>query len=1067
MKVDSSILRGAVLARDDVRRLDQRVDHWARTTPDAAALTWRGTSVSYRELARASDTMAAGLTRSGVGRGDVVVVRIPRGPLLVQALLAVLKCGAVYAAVDPDWPEARRAQLVGRTRARWYLTDEPGGGAPGGATALDAAGLLAGVQDGPFTPAGGDFDDPCCVFLTSGSTGEPKAVAASHKAIVRIALDPVLGFGGGTRMPQTAPCPWDAFAMELWCPLAHGGTSMLHDGRHFSPQDVREAVAAGATTLFLTTALFNVVAETDPGAFAGLETLMVGGERATPGCFARCRAEHPDLRLLHVYGPVESCVYTTAYPVTGDDFEDGPGGDVPIGLPVTGTAVHLLDERLRPVPPGETGEIAVSGDGLSAGYVNDEEATRAAFVLLEPEDGDAAPVRVYLTGDLGRLDGDRGLVFAGRKDRQVKIRGVRVEPAEIEAVIGRVCGAAQVAVVPLPYGEPVKTHLAACVGGNLGEAELAGIRRALRDHLPAAFVPDRLFSVTELPLNANGKTDHAALAGLAARHRAERAARAATAAAGSGADAGAGGGAEADSVLVRDVTAMAQELLDVRLGPGDDIFELGGTSIMAIQLAHRLSRHASVKVNALEVMQAATPRAIAAAVEAAVAAAAGRESSGADARRARRSAKPSAERWLAGLPVPQWRFWYLEMMNPGTDDTRCPFEFRLNGPLDVAALAAALRTVVGRHEALRTRLVRVGARDVRADVVAARHVPDLLTVGAPCEERVAEWKVREFLARPFDLEADIPIRALVVPVGADEHILAISVHHTAFDGWSAGLLCRDLSDAYRAHAAGRAAPYRAPLRFADTWLDQDLGETERDRADLAAWGRRLVGVPDLPLVAEGELAPLGPVREVWIDVPDALRAAAERAAAPHGGTLQATLLAAWARALRRFTAADDFAVGIPVAGRTTPAAQDVIGCFASAVAVRFTGGHDTDPAADIAAAAEQLGQALRFQFTPMERLLREDAPRDRSRNPFCQAGFVVQNNVPPALEFDGVACAERRHQRTASSFEVTLELWCGTGLEVRLWYRGDVISAAGAQELAALWRAELETLAAAHAVAAR
>lgn len=1025
----SSILRGPDPARDDVRRIDQWVGHWAGRTPEATALIWRGAAITYQELDRAATAVAAGLAAAGVGGGDIVVVRIPRGPRLVQALLAVLRCGAAYAAVDPEWPAARVAQLLARTRARWFLHD--GGEAPPeGALPLDLEDLRAKGTGPP--DAGGDADGPCCVFLTSGSTGTPKASMAAHKAIVRIALDPMLAFDRNSTMLQTAPCPWDAFAMELWCPLVRGGTSVLFDGRHVSPQDVREAVAAGVNTLFLTTALFNVVVDNDPGALAGLGLLMVGGERATPEYFTRCRAAHPGLRLLHVYGPVESCVYTTGYPV------EFVADDVPIGWPMAGTTVYLLDDELRPVPPGGTGEIAVAGQGLSSGYVNDAEATAAAFPVL---DLDGGPVRVYLTGDRGRLDPEHGLIFAGRKDRQVKIRGVRVEPAEVEAVISRLTGSGQVAVVPLPHGEPVKTHLLACfVDGGLSAEELD---RELRDTLPSGMVPDQVLKLAELPLNANGKVEHAELARIAEQHRAEQVAGLK----GRGPQQEGGpAAAKPDLALVHDVVALAQELLEVRLGPGDNIFDLGATSITAIQLAYRVSRRHSVKLNAMEVMQAGTPLAVAAAVQAATAGT------------VERAAQPSAERWLAGLPVPQWRFWYLEMMNPGSDDTRCPLEFRLRGPVDVEALAGALRTVVGWHEALRTRLVRVGARDVRADVVAAKHVPDLLTVSPPCPEHVAGPKVLDFLARPFDLQADLPIRALLVPVAAEEHILAISVHHTAFDGWSAGLLCRDLSNAYRALAAGRLLPYRSPSRFADSWLDQDLSETERDRADLAAWGRQLVGVPDLPLVPVGELAALGPVREVWIEVPQALRSAAEQVAAPYGGTVQPVLLAAWARALRRFTRAADFAIGIPVTGRTTPVAQEVIGCFASAVAIRFGEGYGGAPADDLALAAAQMTQAMRFQFTPMERLLREDEPRDRTRNPFCQAGFVVQNNILPVLDLGGVECAERRHQRTHSAFEVTLELWYGPTLDVRLWYRDDVISAAGAQELAGLWRAELETL---------
>jgi hypothetical protein len=491
------------------------------------------------------------------------------------------------------------------------------------------------------------------------------------------------------------------------------------------------------------------------------------------------------------------------------------------------------------------------------------------------------------------------------------------------------------------------------------------------------------------------------------------------------------------------VLDVVNEVIEASVGPDDNVFEAGATSITAIKLAHRLTELGGTKINAMQIMQAGTARELAGIVGTGDAA---------------RSARRSPGRWLSGLPVPQWRFWYLEAKNPGTDDSRCPLEFRLHGRLDADVLGSALRVVIGWHEALRTRLVRVGRRDVRTDVLPADRVPDVLTVHRASTEDEARHLVAELLAQPFDLPVEIPVRARLVSLGETEHIVVLSVHHTAFDGWSANLICDDLSVAYQAIAAGVPLGDRAPSRFEETWLDQDLRETGQDRVDLDEWSRELLGVPDLPLVEEGTLAPVGPVGEVWIDVPPGLRAAAEQTAASSGGTVPAVLLAAWVRALRRFTGADDFAVGIPVAGRTTPAAQAVVGCFASAVAVRFRGDGDADPQTDLRAATHQLAQALRFQFMPIERLLRESEPRDRSRNPFCQAGFVAQNNVAPTLELGGASGGEVRHLRDTSSFELTLELWQGAAIDARIWYRSDVISAQRADELAALWRAELSAV---------
>ncbi|UNO40783.1 AMP-binding protein [Streptomyces sp. MST-110588] len=1059
----TSILRGPALGEDDRRRIDQLLDHWAATTPDAPAVRHDGTVTDYRELVHGATRVAAGLSAAGVRPGDVVVVRMPRGPELYQALLAVLKCGAVYAAPEPSWPAARCAQLAAYTGARWSVGGGDGRGAvAGGGPGAEPDGPVAGTRpldfealrscEAEFHPFDGDFETPACVFFTSGSSGTPKAALVRHRSVLRVARDPLLGFGragSALRMLQAAPSPWDAFAMELWSPLVHGGTVVVHrpgGHGHVQPHDVRAAVASGVSHLFLTTALFGVVAETDPGAFAGLDVLMTGGERACARHFARVRAAVPGVRVLHVYGPVESCVYTNAYEVPATGIPE----DVPVGRPLADTTVYVLGPDRGVLDEGETGEIAVAGEGLALRYAGAPELTARAFPVLEPEPG-GGPVRVYLTGDIGRIDPADGLVMLGRRDRQVKIRGMRVEPAEVEAAVTALPEVRRAAVVALPHGAPVKTHLAACVvpAGPVGPGLAAAVKEAVRRALPSAFVPDFVVAVADLPLNANGKVDAAALAALVAQHRAAGAAERAGAAR-----------VQALPEAVREVMSLVTGLLDAPVGPDEDIFASGGTSITAIRIAHWLTERTGGAVTAAQVMASQTPRAIAALLDGPAAGKAAEHPAEHPAvLPAALSSEPSGHRWLAGLPVPQWRFWYLAVTNPGSGDAHCPLEFHLDGAVDGPVLAAALRAVTGRHEALRTLLHREGRRGVRTEVLAADDVPDVLRLRTASDAQEAERTVADLLAEPFDLARQIPVRAVLVSLSPTRHTLALNIHHTAFDGWSADLLCRDLSDAYRAIASGRPLPWTAPTRYAESWLRQDLAESAADRAGLTEWGHALLGVPDLPVAGKGELAPYAPVQELDVELPAPLYAAAEAVAAGRGGTAQAVLLAAWARALRRHTGSQDLAIGIPVAGRTLPESEQVVGCFANAVACRFPGGPGQRPETDLAAAQRELGLALRFQFMPTELVLRSEVPRDRTRNPFCQAGFVVQNNRAAVLDLPGVRAAERRRARTRSSFEITLELTPGRAAPTaRLWYRTDVLTERSARELAGLWRAELSAL---------
>ncbi|GAA2517664.1 AMP-binding protein [Winogradskya humida] len=983
------------------RRIDDWVRHWAGLTPQAEAVRDGSESLTYAELVASAERIAAGLHERGVRPDDIVLVDLPRGAELIEVILAVLRCGAVYSIVDADWPDARYADIAALTGARLCVGDPA---RPSQVTRIPVK-ALQGSPPVPFAGKG----NACCVFFTSGSTGVPKGVLTGHRAILRVAFDPLLDVGAGHGMLQAAPSPWDAFAMEVWAPLTRGGVTVIHRGRYTGPDDVREAVARGADTMFLTSTLFSAIVDADVQAFAGARTVITGGERVSPAHLRRCRDEVAGVAVHNAYGPVESAIFTTSFPLAGFD-EDG---DVPIGRPVLATAVHVLDDELRPVPAGVRGEIAISGDGLALEYLGDPEATRAKFPTVDL----GGPTRVYLTGDLGSLGTDGLLRIAGRRDRQFKIRGVRVEPAEVEAALQRLPGVGAAAVLPLPYGTGLTSvqRMVACVVSTL---DGAAVRTAVAELLPAGYVPDLVVCLSRLPVTANGKADLPELARIASAATTPVA-------------------QVEESEETGEVLDIVRELLDVPVGWDTNIFDAGASSITAIRVAHRLGALAGVKVDPARIFHHPTPRDMATLVTA-----------GPGPRRTTRS----ESRWQAGLPVPQWRFWYLEVRSPGNGDGLTPMQHRIDGPLDADLLAAALRTVIGRHSALRTRLLREGDRGIRPVITAPADVPDVLAV-QDCAPDDAQSRAQDFLERPFRLDVDLPIRGLLLRTGPETHLLTFSVHHTAFDGWSGAIFCRELSDAY----AGRLAA-RTPIDYQAAWLAQDLSESPADRDRLRAWTRELDGVPDLPLGKVPDTA-TGEVGEVWVPVPDGLREAAEQAATAAGGSVQAALLAAWVRALRRFTGADDFAIGIPVAGRTTAAAEDVIGCFTSGVAARFTAVPGAGPATDLRRAAEQLATALRFQYMPIERLLRESEPRTRDRNPFCQAGFVVQNYEAPDLVIDGARCESAVPRHHHSAFELTLELWLDRGLGARIWFRTDVLDDARGRRLGALWLEELAEVA--------
>jgi D-alanine--poly(phosphoribitol) ligase subunit 1 len=490
--------------------IHQAVARHARRTPDAIAVVDRGQRLDYRTLDDAAGAWAASLAEAGVAPGTLVPLLLPRSARLVVALLAVLKCGAAYAALDPRWPRERVAGLLARLDPPVLVTDDAAAHPQVPAWRPPDQPVAAR----PFAPYAGGADAPACIFFTSGTSGVPKGVVSPHRAATRLFTpDGPLPFGPGTVLLQAAPASWDAFSLELWGALTTGGTSVIAPDDYLLPDTLHGLVeTAGVNTAWLTSSLFNLFNEIDPDCFGGLGRLYIGGERLSVEFVGQFLAGHPEIELFNGYGPVESCVFVTTHPIGPADLARPDG--VPIGRPVPGTEVHVLDPDDRVCPPGAAGELCVSGAGLATGYLHDHELTAARFgdVVI-----DGRPCRVYRTGDRGYRDADGLLHFTGRVDRQVKVRGHRIEPEEIEACAGRLPQVSRCAAVPVPGELGSYDWLALFyTSGAPADDDGSGIRRSLAQRLPAYAVPDVVRRVDRLPITSNGKIDHAALLSLLA-----------------------------------------------------------------------------------------------------------------------------------------------------------------------------------------------------------------------------------------------------------------------------------------------------------------------------------------------------------------------------------------------------------------------------------------------------------------------------------------------------------------------------------------------------------------------
>ncbi|MET9380887.1 amino acid adenylation domain-containing protein [Streptomyces sp. NPDC002928] len=489
----------------DLPTIHDAVARQALIRPDVTALVSKGTRTTYAELDAAADSAAAGLRALGVGPGTLVPVLLPRSPELVVALLAILKCGAAYSALDHRWPAARIAAVVRALEAPFVITDT-GTGLPD--LDVPTRPLPYGDPTDAADTAHVDSAAPAAVFFTSGTTGTPKGVLSPHRATTRLFDGRTFAdFGRGRVMVQAAPVPWDAFSLELWGMLTTGGTAVIADGDYLFPGDLRDLVkSAGVDSLWLTASLFNLFVDEDVDSFAGLRQVMTGGERLSAPHVRAFLARHPHIALLNGYGPVESCVFATTRAIRPADCELPDG--IPVGRPVPGTAVHLLDGDAV-VDDGVPGEICVAGDGLALGYLGRPTETAEKFVVV---DVDGTPTRLYRTGDLGRRGPDGVLHFLGRADRQVKISGYRVEPAETERAALGVPGIRECVVVPVPSGADTWEGLALFYRGGDGDPGPQALQRALGELLPHYLTPASVHRRGEaFPRTANGKLDRAAL----------------------------------------------------------------------------------------------------------------------------------------------------------------------------------------------------------------------------------------------------------------------------------------------------------------------------------------------------------------------------------------------------------------------------------------------------------------------------------------------------------------------------------------------------------------------------
>ncbi|MFP8961540.1 amino acid adenylation domain-containing protein [Streptomyces nanhaiensis] len=949
--------------------------------PDAPAVCSGGTVVSYRDLNARANRLARALVRRGAGPEHTVAVRLPPSADLVVALLAVAKSGAAAVPVDPEWPDERVRLILADTSPVCVLT--PDGPAAGPPVPEDGADLTDADRRAPLTSAHAAY-----VIHTSGSTGRPKGVVVPHEGPVALLTDAAASLGFDERDVWTLfhSCAFDFSVWELWGALVHGGRLVVvprdvaRSPRAFLDLLVRERVTVLNQTPSAFAALDRADAE-DPARGRGLalRLLVFGGEALAPsslrGWYRRHRPDSP--ALVNMYGITETTVHATRLDLTA--AHTGRAGS-PIGTALPGARIYVLDDRLRPVPPGTTGELYVAGWGVARGYLGRPGLTAQRFVA-DPFGPPGS--RLYRSGDLARWTVDGTLEYLGRADDQVKVRGYRIEPAEVEAALSALPGVAGAAVTAVPDaagGEPRLVGYVVPDRGRPPEGLPDRLRRLLRARLPAHLVPAVLVPVDALPLTGNGKLDRAALPAPGERASGGRATPVLT------------------DPLERRLAGLYTELLGTaRVGPHDSFFDLGGDSLRAARLAARIRAGLGADVDVRDVFEHPTVSALAARLAPCAAA------PGPPAGRRDRPAR-------VPLSFAQRRLWFLHRHAGADRAYNVPLTLRLTGALNREALAAALGDLAGRHEVLRTVIREEDGHPHQSVLPPGTGRPRL------AETAATEAGLPALLARRarhvFRLDREPPLRAELFTTGADEHTLLLLLHHIAFDHASFGPLAADLEAAYAARLRGvpPADRPRLPLQYADFALDrraefgteeEPTGRTERE---LAYWKRALEGLPDRIELPADHLEPgTDDGATVAFRVPAGThRRLAALAAAEHA-SLFMVVHTALAALLTRLGAGTDIPVATAVADRPDPRLDASVGFFVNTLVLR------TDTSGDLTL-RELLGrvrtadlEAFAHQELPFEFVVEAVRPyRPEAGPPLFQVMLVLTPPPPERLDLPGL-----------------------------------------------------------------
>ncbi|MGW6970718.1 amino acid adenylation domain-containing protein [Streptomyces sp. NPDC054952] len=1015
--------------------LPDRFEEQARLRPGAPAVLFGGRELTYGELNTRANRLAHHLTTQGLGRGDLAGILLDRGLDFAVAVLAVVKTGAGYALLDPEFPDERLTRTAHDATIRVLVTDTRQAGrltvdGVDGAwvtVCVDADGALISARESgnlgvPLGPA-----DTACVMFTSGSTGRPKGILSTHRNLVStLTAQTYARFGPDEIFLQCSPVSWDAFSLEFWGALLHGGSTVLQPGQRPDPAVISALSRQHAVTMLqLSSSLFNHLTDEHPDTFSKVRIVYTGGEPASPTHVHRLHLLHPHLTITNGYGPAESMGFTTTHTV--EPTTEPPTGTVPIGRPLINKHAYVLDVRLRPVPHGTTGELYLTGDGLAHGYLAQPATTASHFV---PHPFGPPGSRLYRTGDQAHWDTAGNLHYTGRTDTQIKIRGFRIEPTEIETVLTTHPLVNQATLV---HADDRLTAYVTLTSGTRPAPSPGDLKAWLRERLPDHMVPARFAVLDRLPLTPNGKIDRRALPAVEALP--------------------AVGGRAPRSELEEVVRTLVGEVLgsSVPLSMDDDFFDHGGHSLLAARLTNRIGATLGVTLTLRDVFRHPTPGALARRIEDA----------------GLRPTLPPltrVEERPGRLPLSfaQQRLWLVEALGGRGTSYNVPLAVRLEGRPDSDALREAFGDLVARHEPLRTRFASAEGHPYQV-IDPLPVTPDFEVRDVPVERLDAELLAAA--GHCFDLTAEHPLRVTLLRTDGGDCALLVLLHHIATDGQSLGPLFADLSTAYAARLEGRA-PDRDPLpvTYTDYALWQRAALTGRPlHEQLAYWKTALAGLPEELALLHDHPAPATAGQRggmVRVDFGSELHQSIVELARAERCTPFMVVQAALAATLTRSGAGTDIPIGSPVAGRSDEALSALVGFFVNTLVLRTDTSGDPEFRELLARVRGADLDAFAHQDAPFDLVLEAVNPaRSLARHPLFQVCLALESGPSVVPKLPGLHAGPVEPLATGAvkfDLEFLLRADEERGLTGAVLYRRDLYEQATVERLVARVRRALE-----------